>query len=140
MLDLKESVWRLLVRSVGQPYLLAALPPGVPPRPELLPPMPPPGRYRAISKRPLKGGRAHGGVRMGGFRRWCRGGEAGLERLAGVVEVFGPLEALEAFSARLRTEAPPPTAAIREIQSRAIPGEAFRSSSSFLARVGRERS
>src|SRR5436305_14904784 len=58
----------------------------------------------------------------------------------GVVEVFGPLEALEAFSARLRTEAPPPTAAIREIQSRAIPGEAFRSSSSFLARVGRERS
>src|SRR3982751_3497909 len=72
-----------------------------------------------------------GTVQGVGFRPWVYriaresgvGGRVWNDSRGVEIEVFGPSEALDVFSERLRTEAPP-AAAIRDIRSQAIPGEA----------------
>lgn len=71
-----------------------------------------------------------GTVQGVGFRPWVYriaqesgvGGRVWNDSRGVEIEVFGPLEALEVFSERLRTEAPP-AAFIREIQVQEISGE-----------------
>src|SRR3954470_11866868 len=72
-----------------------------------------------------------GTVQGVGFRPWVYriareagvGGRVWNDSRGVEIEVFGASEALDVFFERLRTEAPP-AAAIREIESRGIPGEA----------------